>query len=124
MNGHVGDIDNRLVGDAHMQHFGFEPAAIALSAWLGRHKTGIVFFLVFGLGIHVPAHKGVDQAFVGTGKTALVNRLAKLVGTAAIVAKIPDPGLSSLDFFNFLAVELKMNKKLLHNLSIAGYFKL
>jgi general secretion pathway protein A len=30
---------------------------------------------------------------------------------AAIVAKVPDPGLSSLDFFNFLSVELKMNKQ-------------
>jgi general secretion pathway protein A len=34
-----------------------------------------------------------------------------MIDVAAIVAKIPDPGLSSLDFFNFLAVEFRMNKK-------------
>jgi general secretion pathway protein A len=48
---------------------------------------------------------------VGTGKTALINQLIKMIDVAAIVAKIPDPGLSSLDFFNFLAVEFKINKK-------------
>jgi general secretion pathway protein A len=48
---------------------------------------------------------------VGTGKTALINRLVRIIDVAAIVAKVPDPGLSSLDFFNFLAVELKMNKQ-------------
>jgi general secretion pathway protein A len=48
---------------------------------------------------------------VGTGKTALINHLIKMIDVAAIVAKIPDPGLSSLDFFNFLAVEFKIDQK-------------
>jgi general secretion pathway protein A len=34
-----------------------------------------------------------------------------MIDVAAIVAKIPDPGLSSLEFFNFLAVEFEMGKE-------------
>jgi general secretion pathway protein A len=48
---------------------------------------------------------------IGTGKTALVNAIIKIIDVAAIVAAIPDPGLESLDFFNILAEEFKMNKR-------------
>ena len=34
-----------------------------------------------------------------------------MIDVATIVAKVPDPGLNSLEFFNFLAIEFKMNKK-------------
>ena len=71
VNGHVGDIDNRLAGDAHVQDFRFEPAAIALSAWLGRHETGIVLFLVLGLGLAISAHHGIHQPFPGHAHIAL-----------------------------------------------------
>ena len=48
---------------------------------------------------------------IGTGKTALINALVKKIDVAALVATIPDPGLSSLDFFNFLAEEFEMNRQ-------------
>jgi type II secretory pathway predicted ATPase ExeA/outer membrane protein OmpA-like peptidoglycan-associated protein len=48
---------------------------------------------------------------IGTGKTALVKRLVRMIDVAAIVATIPDPNLDSLDFFNILSAEFKMNKK-------------
>jgi general secretion pathway protein A len=35
----------------------------------------------------------------------------KLIDVAAIVATVPDPGLSSLDFFNFLSEEFEMNRR-------------
>jgi general secretion pathway protein A len=48
---------------------------------------------------------------IGTGKTALINYLVEMMKASVIVAKVPDPGLDTLEFFNFLAVEFKMNKR-------------
>lgn len=77
--------------------------------WLGEKHSEALATLKYG----IMENKGflLLTGDVGTGKTALINRLIKMIDVAAIVAKIPDPGLSSLDFFNFLAVEFKINKK-------------
>ena len=77
--------------------------------WLGEKHTEALATLKYG----IMENKGFLLMIgdVGTGKTALINCLVKMIDVSAIVAKIPDPGLSSLDFFNFLAIELKMNKK-------------
>ncbi len=77
--------------------------------WLGEKHTEALATLKYG----IMEDKGFLLMIgdVGTGKTALINCLVKMIDVSAIVAKIPDPGLNSLDFFNFLAVELKMNKK-------------
>ena len=47
---------------------------------------------------------------VGTGKTALIQYLVQSIDLATIVVTIPDPDMSKLDFFNFLANELKMRQ--------------
>ncbi len=77
--------------------------------WLGEKHSEALATLKYG----ILENKGflLLTGDVGTGKTALINRLVKMINVAAIVAKIPDPGLSSLEFFNFLAIEFKMNKK-------------
>jgi len=77
--------------------------------WLGEKHSEALATLKYG----ILENKGflLLTGDVGTGKTALINRLVKMIDIAAIVATIPDPGLDSMDFFNFLAVELKMNKK-------------
>ena len=77
--------------------------------WLGEKHSEALATLKYG----ILENKGflLLTGDVGTGKTALINRLVKMIDVAAIVAKVPDPGLSSIDFFNFLAVEFKMNKK-------------
>jgi len=77
--------------------------------WLGEKHSEALATLKYG----IMQNKGflLLTGDVGTGKTALINRLVTMIDVAAIVAKIPDPGLSSLEFFNFLAVEFKMNKK-------------
>jgi len=77
--------------------------------WLGEKHSEALATLKYG----ILENKGflLLTGDVGTGKTALINRLVKMIDVAAIVAKIPDPGLSSLDFFNFLAVEFRMNKR-------------
>jgi general secretion pathway protein A len=77
--------------------------------WLGEKHSEALATLKYG----ILENKGflLLTGDVGTGKTALINRLVKMIDVAAIVAKVPDPGLSSIDFFNFLAIEFKMNKK-------------
>jgi len=77
--------------------------------WLGEKHSEALATLKYG----IMENKGflLLTGDVGTGKTALINRLVKIIDVAAIVAKIPDPGLNSLDFFNFLAVEFKMKQK-------------
>ena len=77
--------------------------------WLGEKHSEALATLKYG----ILENKGflLLTGDVGTGKTALINRLIKMIDVAAIVAKIPDPGLSSLEFFNFLAIEFKMHKK-------------
>ena len=47
---------------------------------------------------------------VGTGKTTLLNALAKSFDDNFIFARIPDPSLEVLDFLNFTASELEMNQ--------------
>jgi len=76
--------------------------------WLGEKHSEALATLKYG----ILDNKGflLLTGDVGTGKTALINRLVNIIDVAAIVARIPDPGLSSLDFFNFLAVEFKMEK--------------
>ena len=77
--------------------------------WLGEKHSEALATLKYG----IMENKGflLLTGDVGTGKTALINQLIKMIDVAAIVAKIPDPGLSSLDFFNFLAGEFKIKKK-------------
>ncbi len=77
--------------------------------WLGEKHSEALATLKYG----ILENKGflLLTGDVGTGKTALINRLVKMIDVAAIVAKIPDPGLTSLEFFNFLSIEFKMNKK-------------
>lgn len=77
--------------------------------WLGEKHSEALSTLKYGIF----ENKGflLLTGDVGMGKTALINRLVNMIDVAAIVAKIPDPGLNSLDFFNFLAVEFKMNQQ-------------
>ena len=89
--------------------------------WLGEKHSEALATLKYG----IMENKGflLLTGDVGTGKTALINRLTKMIDVAAIVAKIPDPGLSSLDFFNFLAVEFKIDKKFDSKGAFLIYFK-
>jgi general secretion pathway protein A len=76
--------------------------------WLGEKHKEALATLKYG----ILENKGflLLTGDIGTGKTALINALVKIIDVAAIVATIPDPGLDSLDFFNILAEEFKMNK--------------
>ena len=77
--------------------------------WLGEKHKEALATLKYG----ILENKGflLLTGDVGTGKTVLIHGLIKIIDVAAIVATIPDPGLSSIDFFNFLAEEFKMNRR-------------
>jgi len=77
--------------------------------WMGEKHKEALATLKYG----ILENKGflLLTGDIGTGKTALINALFRIIDVAAIVAAIPDPGLESLDFFNMLAEEFKMNKR-------------
>lgn len=76
--------------------------------WLGEKHKEALATLKYG----ILENKGflLLTGDVGTGKTVLIHGLVKIIDISAIVATIPDPGLNSMDFFNFLSEEFKMNR--------------
>jgi type II secretory pathway predicted ATPase ExeA len=48
---------------------------------------------------------------VGTGKTTLINSLTNSLGNEFIVAKVPDPGMETIDFMNYVSHAFEMKKK-------------
>jgi general secretion pathway protein A len=77
--------------------------------WLGEKHKEALATLKYG----ILEDKGflLLTGDVGTGKTVLIHALMKIIDLSAIVATVPDPGLSNIDFFNFLSEEFKMNRR-------------
>jgi general secretion pathway protein A len=98
----------------YLQHYGLNTKPFQITTdpdflWLGEKHAEALATLKYG----ILENKGflLLTGDVGTGKTALINRLLKIIDVSAIVATIPDPGLEALDFFNLLAEEFHMNQK-------------
>ena len=86
----------------------FQISADPKFLWLGKkHKEALATLKYATL-----ENKGffLLTGDVGTGKTALVNALINSLGKEIIVAKVSYPGLNTLEFFNFIANEFKINK--------------
>ena len=78
--------------------------------WLGeKYKEGLT---AISYGIRKNTGFLSLTGDVGTGKTTLVNALVNSLGDKIIIAKIPDPSLNVLDFFNFTANAFEINQKL------------
>lgn len=97
----------------YLSHYGLQKKPFDISPdpsflWLGEKHREALSYLKYG----ILENKGflMITGDVGTGKTALIKRLTKLIDAATFVVTVPDPDMSRLDFFNFLADELKMNR--------------
>ena len=98
----------------YLNHYGLAAKPFSLSPdsrflWLGEKHKEALATLEYG----ILGEKGflVLTGDVGTGKTVLVNALIKHLNIDVDVARISDPDLEPLDFFNLLSEEFGMNEQ-------------
>lgn len=97
----------------YLEHYGLKRKPFDISPdpsfmWLGeKHKEGLAI-LKYG----ILENKGflLITGDVGTGKTALIRSIEHDVQGRAIVVTIPDPSMNLMDFYNFMASELNMER--------------
>jgi general secretion pathway protein A len=121
--------DKKVIGGEtimYLTHYNLRKKPFSISPdpsflWLGNTHKEALAVLKYG----ILENKGflVLTGDVGTGKTALINALVKIIDVTAYVAAIPDPGLSSLDFFNFLSEEFGMKRHFESKGDFLIYFK-
>ena len=97
----------------YLNHYGLDKKPFDISPdptflWMSEKHREALAHLKYG----IIDDKGflVLTGDVGTGKTALIHYLIQSIDMATIVVTIPDPDMNRLDFFNFLASELKMGQ--------------
>ena len=96
----------------YLSHYGFKKRPFSISPdpsflWLGeKHSEGLA-----SLRYGILESKGflLLTGDIGTGKTAMVNRLIRQINLNVIAATIPDPNMELIDFYNILADEFKMD---------------
>jgi type II secretory pathway predicted ATPase ExeA len=90
-----------------MEPFSISPDSRFL--WLGEKHSEALATLKYGIQANIGFLLLTGD--IGTGKTALINRLIREIDIPTLVATIPDPGLNIIDFLNFLAFKFKINRK-------------
>lgn len=100
----------------YLSHFNLKLKPFSLSPdsrflWLGEKHSEALATLKYGIQENIGFLLLTGD--IGTGKTALINRLIREIDVPSLVATIPDPGLEIIDFFNFLAFEF--NEKRIFN---------
>jgi general secretion pathway protein A len=89
--------------------------------WLGeKHKEA---FAVLKYGILDNKGFLLLTGDVGTGKTTLINALVNSMESDVIVATVPDPDLTILDFFNYLASAFGADTRFQSKGEFLHYFK-
>jgi len=99
----------------YLSHYNLSKIPFSISPdpnflWLSEKHSEALATLKYGIF----EDKGflVLTGNVGTGKTALINRLIKEISVPVLIATIPDPALNISDFFKFVANELGLNGRL------------
>jgi general secretion pathway protein A len=110
----------------YLNHFGLDRKPFDISPdpsflWMSEKHKEALAHLKYG----IIDDKGflVLTGDVGTGKTAMIQYLIHSIDLATIVVTIPDPDMSKLDFFNFLASELKMGQTFTSKAEFLIHFK-
>jgi len=76
--------------------------------WLGEKHAEALATLEYGIRENIGFL--VLTGDVGTGKTAIINCLLNEIDHNVIVAKVPNPSMAPVDFFNFLSKKLKWGR--------------
>jgi general secretion pathway protein A len=76
--------------------------------WFGEKHKEALALLTYGILERVGFLLLIGD--VGTGKTSLIRYLFKLIDSSVLVATMHDPDMPTIDFYNYLAEEFKMNK--------------
>lgn len=76
--------------------------------WLGEKHREALAVLKYG----ILDNRGflLLTGDVGTGKTTLINALVNSLGPDTLLAHVPDPGLTVMDFFNYIASAFHMEE--------------
>ncbi len=97
----------------YLEHFGLQLKPFQISTdpkflYLGEKHQEALAVLKYG----IQDNKGflLLTGDVGTGKTTLLNALVDSLEEDVLVAMVPDPGLTKMDFFNFIADSFGMNR--------------
>lgn len=92
--------------DLNIKPFSISPDSRFL--WLGEKHNEALANLKYGIQESIGFILLTGD--IGTGKTALINRLIHEIEIPTLIATIPDPGLEVIDFFNFLAYRFNINR--------------
>ena len=90
----------------YLEHFGLKAKPFQISAdprflWMGsKHKEALA---ILKYGIFDNRGFLLLSGDVGTGKTTLINALIRSLGEETLVAMVPDPGLTLMDFYHYIA---------------------
>lgn len=110
----------------YLEHFQLKSKPFQISAdpkflWLGENHKEALAILRYG----ILDNRGflLLTGDVGTGKTTLINALLNGLGDEAIAAMVPDPGLSTMDFFNYIAGAFGIKKRFAGKGDFLFYFR-
>ncbi len=97
----------------YLDHFELQEKPFQISAdprflWLGsKHKEALA---ILKYGIFDNRGFLLLSGDVGTGKTTLIHALLRSLGEDTLVAMVPDPGLSLMDLYRYIAKSFAIEK--------------
>ena len=97
----------------YLDHFNLQEKPFQISAdprflWLGsKHKEALA---ILKYGIFDNRGFLLLSGDVGTGKTTLIHALLRSLGDDTLVAMVPDPGLSLMDLYRYIAKSFAIEK--------------
>jgi general secretion pathway protein A len=97
----------------YLEHFSLKEKPFQISAdprflWLGsKHKEALA---ILKYGIFDNRGFLLLSGDVGTGKTTLIHALLRSLGEDTLVAMVPDPGLSLMDFYRYITKSFQITE--------------